>query len=453
MSSNASLLFLGILMVFSVGNSKLLPVSQLNSHLETIVPGVVTFIGPSSTGKSSIIGQLLAFRMDSNKKEEAIKKAKDAGKPNLAFSSIVDTTDAEVEAGRTLTSKYVPFPSFNKRLTLLDTPSEVEYDQQMTKAVGIADAVVIVVSAIADEFDAQGGWLIDYINLCIGLNKKNFVFAINKIDAVEDQENRYNTVVEALREVVDQAGLDYEEYSFIPVSGYNNHNLLTVATETYPWYQGVALMTKVNELLPQISISTDSTSRLSFPIYNAEEVKNKGTIAYGKLEQNILKTFSDVKLCPSGISTKITQITDIHGQKRDVISSSEFVGVALRGVSIDELPYGTYLTTDQKCIETTAVRATIHWKNLDFMQIGSFDATTQFGGFSTSMKVAGDCEGYSCGNVKSASVFKNRQSSNVRFESNNDKLPFSDRLASGKFFALRENSKTIGIGTVEDLLN
>ena len=106
----------------------------------------------------------------------------------------------------------------------------------MAVGASFADLAVILI-------DAKQGVLVQtrrHARICALMGIKYFVFAVNKMDLVGYDENRFNEIKSQIDELSKELSL--ESVYIIPVSATEGDNV-TKKSDNIPWYKGEALLT------------------------------------------------------------------------------------------------------------------------------------------------------------------------------------------------------------------
>ncbi len=142
--------------------------------------------GSVDDGKSTLIGRLL---VDSKAVlQDHLAGVQRAGETDLAL--LTDGLSAEREQGITIDVAYRYFNTESRKFIIGDAPGHEQYTRNMVTAASSADAAVVLVDATkldwknpALELLAQTRRHSLLVNL---LRVPSIVFAVNKLDAVED---------------------------------------------------------------------------------------------------------------------------------------------------------------------------------------------------------------------------------------------------------------------------
>lgn len=92
-----------------------------------------------------------------------------------------------------------------------------------------ADCAVLVVSANTGEFEAgisANGQTREHALLAYTLGVKQLIIAVNKMDMVNFNENRYVEIQKELANYIKKVGYNPEKVLFIPISGFHGDNMM-----------------------------------------------------------------------------------------------------------------------------------------------------------------------------------------------------------------------------------
>ena len=163
------------------------------------------------------------------------------------FALLVDGLAAEREQGITIDVAYRFFATEKRKFIVADTPGHEQYTRNMVTGASTADLAVILI-------DARKGVLTQtrrhsYLANLIGI--KNIVLAINKMDLIDYNQEKFDAIVADYEEFARIIGI--EKFSSIPLSGLAGDNIASRSNKT-PWYKGETLI----EHLEGVDISLDT---------------------------------------------------------------------------------------------------------------------------------------------------------------------------------------------------
>ena len=278
--------------------------------------------GSVDDGKSTLIGRLLyeaqlIFEDQITTLKQDSKKSGTQG-GEIDFALLVDGLAAEREQGITIDVAYRYFQTDKRRFVVADTPGHEEYTRNMVTAASTVDLAVILI-------DASKGVLFQtkrhaFIASLLGL--KQVVIAVNKMDLIGFNEERFRNIEESFREL--GRLLHFENVFAIPISALNGDNVVKESTET-SWYDGPTLLGAL-ESIP--NGESERPEPLRFPIQwvnrSGSDFRGySGTIASGEIESG--KTLMAM---PSGEKAIVDEIV-FPGKKLTKATKNQAVTIVL----------------------------------------------------------------------------------------------------------------------------
>jgi len=201
-------------------------------------------IGHVDAGKSTLMGHML-YEQESKK----------AGKASFAYAWVLDETGEERERGVTMDVGMTKFETTTKVITLMDAPGHKDFIPNMITGAAQADVAVLVVDASRGEFEAgfeTGGQTREHGLLVRSLGVTQLAVAVNKMDQVNWQQERFQEITGKLGHFLKQAGFKESDVAFIPTSGLSGENLITrsQSSELTKWYKGLCLLEQIDSFKP-----------------------------------------------------------------------------------------------------------------------------------------------------------------------------------------------------------
>src|SRR5699024_8612025 len=96
--------------------------------------------------------------------------------------------------------------------------------------------------------DATQGVLVQtrrHTRICSLMGIKHFVFAVNKMDLIHYDENRFDKIQKEIKMMMGE--YDYNSIKILPVSATEGDNV-TVKSSHMPWYKGESLLTYLENI-------------------------------------------------------------------------------------------------------------------------------------------------------------------------------------------------------------
>ena len=163
---------------------------------------------------------------------------------------------------------YRYFNTEARKFIIGDAPGHEQYTRNMVTAASSADAAVVLVDAIKLDWKNPNLELLPQTrrhSLLVNLLRvPSIVFAINKLDAVDDAALAYTNIEGALRKFAQEAGITIT--AMVPVSALKGWNVVDTANaDQAAWcgYTGPSLLSILEEL-PNTPAETDVA--FSFPV-------------------------------------------------------------------------------------------------------------------------------------------------------------------------------------------
>ncbi|PQA83801.1 sulfate adenylyltransferase [Limnohabitans sp. TS-CS-82] len=268
--------------------------------------------GSVDDGKSTLIGRLL---VDTKAVlQDHLAGVQRSGETDLAL--LTDGLSAEREQGITIDVAYRYFNTEARKFIIGDAPGHEQYTRNMVTAASSADAAVVLVDAIKLDWKNPALELLPQTrrhSLLVNLLRvPSIVFAINKLDAVEDPALAYKNIEAALRKFAKEAGISIT--AMVPVSALKGWNVVTTENnDQADWcgYTGPSLLSILEEL-PNTPAETEVA--FSFPVQWVEKFHDSGVttqgrrVFWGRVATGTIEPGQTIKVFPSGQTAVVSQV-------------------------------------------------------------------------------------------------------------------------------------------------
>jgi sulfate adenylyltransferase subunit 1 len=268
--------------------------------------------GSVDDGKSTLIGRLL---VDTKAVlQDHLAGVQRSGETDLAL--LTDGLSAEREQGITIDVAYRYFNTEARKFIIGDAPGHEQYTRNMVTAASSADAAVVLVDAIKLDWKNPSLELLPQTrrhSLLVNLLRvPSVVFAINKLDAVEDPALAYKNIEAALRKFAKEAGIAIT--AMVPVSALKGWNVVdTTNADQAAWcgYTGPSLLSILEEL-PNTPAETEVA--FSFPVQWVEKFHDSGVttqgrrVFWGRVATGTIEPGQTIKVFPSGQTAVVSQV-------------------------------------------------------------------------------------------------------------------------------------------------
>nr|KAF6505421.1 HBS1 like translational GTPase [Rousettus aegyptiacus] len=277
-------------------------------------------IGHVDAGKSTLMGHMLYLLGNVNKRtmHKYEQESKKAGKASFAYAWVLDETGEERERGVTMDVGMTKFETTTKVITLMDAPGHKDFIPNMITGAAQADVAVLVVDASRGEFEAgfeTGGQTREHGLLVRSLGVTQLAVAVNKMDQVNWQQERFQEITGKLGHFLKQAGFKESDVAFIPTSGLSGENLITRSrlSELTKWYKGLCLLEQIDQ--------------------------GSGFCVTGKIEAGYIQTGDRLLAMPPNETCTAKGIT-LHDEPVDWAAAGDHVSLTLVGMDIIKINVG-----------------------------------------------------------------------------------------------------------------
>ncbi|MHA1803827.1 MAG: translation elongation factor EF-1 subunit alpha, partial [Promethearchaeota archaeon] len=255
-----------------------------------------------------------------------------------SYAYVFDRLKEERQRGITIDLAFRKFETPSKYFTIIDAPGHADFVKNMITGASQADAAVLVVSGKKGEMEvgiAANGQTREHAYLAQTLGVKQLVVAINKADAYEYSEDRFNECKEAVSQLLRNIGFPIKKIHFVPVSGLKGENL-TTKSDKMPWYDGPTLIEAIDKFeVPEKPI--DKPLRL--PIQDAYKIKGTGVVPVGRVETGVLKKGDKVIIMPTEFQGEVRSIEMHHEEIPEAIPGDN-IGISIRGLQMKDVGRG-----------------------------------------------------------------------------------------------------------------
>ncbi|XP_056150534.1 HBS1-like protein [Lampris incognitus] len=300
-------------------------------------------IGHVDAGKSTLMGHLLFLLGNVNKRtmHKYEQESKKAGKASFAYAWVLDETGEERDRGVTMDVGMTKFETTSKVVTLMDAPGHKDFIPNMITGAAQADVAVLVVDASRGEFEAgfeAGGQTREHGLLVRSLGVTQLAVAVNKMDQVNWQQERFKEILSKLGHFLKQAGFKDSDVFYIPTSGLSGENLTTRSSvpELTAWYSGPCLLEQIDAFKsPQRS--TDKAFRLC--VSDVFKDQGSGFCVTGKIEAGYVQTGDRILAMPPNETCSVKGIT-LHDEPLDWAAAGDHVSLTVTGMDIIKINVG-----------------------------------------------------------------------------------------------------------------
>jgi elongation factor Tu len=364
----------------------------------------------------------------------AITKVLQKHDSTVSFRSFdsIDNAPEEKARGITIAVAHVEYQTKNRHYAHVDCPGHADYIKNMITGAAQMDGAILVVAAT----DGPMPQTREHILLARQVGVPFVVVALNKVDAVDDP-GLLELVELEVRELLTSYGFPGDDIPVVPVSA------LGALNGEEKWEKGIEdLMAAVDSYIPTPEREKDKPFLM--PIEDIFSISGRGTVVTGRIERGTVKVGEEMEI----IGFRDTQkkvITGVEMFKKllDQGEAGDNVGLLVRGLEKDEAERGQVVAKPGSIKGHTKFKGEVYVLKKDEggrhtpffkgYRPQFYFRTTDVTGVAqlpegTEMVMPGD---------------------NVQMEV---ELISPVAMEKGLRFAIREGSRTIGAGTVSEIV-
>jgi elongation factor Tu len=351
-----------------------------------------------------------------------------------AFDEI-DKAPEERERGITIATAHVEYETENRHYAHVDCPGHADYVKNMITGAAQMDGAILVVSAA----DGPMPQTREHILLARQVGVPSMVVFMNKCDMVDDEE-LLDLVELELRELLSSYDFPGDD---IPIVRGSALRALESGDANDEWgAKLMELMAAVDSYIPLPPRDVDKDFLM--PIEDIFTIQGRGTVVTGRVERGIVKVGDEVAIVGIRPTTK-TIVTGVEMFRKllDRGEAGDNIGVLLRGTKKDDVERGQVLAKPGSITPHTKFKGEV------------YVLTKEEGGRHTPFFQGYRPQFY----FRTTDVTgSSRLPDGVEMVMPGDNVSLSVELIApiamekGVRFAIREGGRTIGAGTVSDII-
>jgi elongation factor Tu len=245
----------------------------------------------------------------------------------------IDAAPEEKARGITINTAHVEYETSDRHYAHVDCPGHADYVKNMITGAAQMDGAILVVAAT----DGPMPQTREHILLARQVGVPAMVVALNKVDAVDDPELLELVELE-VRELLSAYEFPGDDIPVVKVSA------LKALEGDENWEKSVIeLMDAVDSYIP--TPTRDIDKPFLMPVEDIFTIQGRGTVATGRVERGKVKVNESVEIV--GIRpTKTTVVTGVEMFKKllDEGMAGDNVGLLLRGVDRKDIERGQVIS-------------------------------------------------------------------------------------------------------------
>ena len=261
----------------------------------------------------------------------AITKVLSKHNPKNTFRSFdsIDNAPEEKARGITIAAAHVEYETPNRHYAHVDCPGHADYIKNMITGAAQMDGAILVVAAT----DGPMPQTREHILLARQVGVPYIVVALNKTDMVEDAE-LLELVEMEVRELLSSYQFPGDDLPVVKVSA------LGALNGEPEWEAKIdELMAAVDAYIPMPERVTDKP--FIMPIEDIFSIQGRGTVITGRIEKGIIKVGEECEIV-GFTATRKTTVTGVEMFKKllDEGRAGDNVGLLLRGIEKHDVERG-----------------------------------------------------------------------------------------------------------------
>jgi elongation factor Tu len=353
---------------------------------------------------------------------------------DMAYANI-DATPEERARGITINSAHVEYETEHRHYAHVDCPGHADYIKNMITGAAQMDAAILVVAAT----DGVMPQTREHVLLARQVGVPQIIVFLNKCDMVDDPE-LIDLVEMDVRDLLSKYEFPGDEVPVIRGSALKATEAKSIDDPACKPI--LELMDALDTYIPDPAHEDDKPFLL--PIEDVMTISGRGTVVTGRVERGIIKLNDEAEIVGIRPTSK-TVVTGLEMFRKtlDYAQGGDNIGALLRGITHDQVERGQVLAKPGSIVPHDKFTATVyilskeeggrHTAFINGYRPQFFFRTTDITGnitlpAGTDMVMPGD---------------------NVTF---NVDLIHPIAMEKGTKFSIREGGRTVGAGTVSEIL-
>jgi elongation factor Tu len=360
-----------------------------------------------------------------------VMNKKDPKNTVRTFDSI-DNAPEERERGITIATAHVEYSTANRHYAHVDCPGHADYIKNMITGAAQMDGAILVVSAA----DGPMPQTREHILLARQVGVPFIVVFMNKIDMVDDPE-LLDLVELEMREL-----LSFYEFPGDEIPIVRGSALKAINSEAEGEAQIEELMKAVDSYIPLPQRETDKPFLM--PVEDVFTISGRGTVATGKVERGKVKVGEEIEIVGMRPTVKrVVTGVEMFRKLLDEGQAGDNVGLLLRGTDKKDVERGQVIAA------TGSITPHTHFKAQAYV------LTKEEGGRHTPF-FNGYRPQFYFRTTDVTGVAELPEGTEMVMPGDNvaltNKLITPIAMQQGLRFAIREGGRTVGAGTISEIL-
>ena len=261
----------------------------------------------------------------------------------------IDGAPEEKQRGITINTAHVEYETANRHYAHVDCPGHADYVKNMITGAAQMDGGILVIAAT----DGPMAQTREHILLARQVGVPRLVVFLNKCDMMDDEE--FIDLVEMeVRELLNEYDFPGDDTPIVRGSA------LGALNGEAQWVEKVEeLMAVVDEYIPTPVRDTDKPFLM--PVEDVFTITGRGTVATGRVERGQVKVGDNVEIV--GIKDTLASVVtgvEMFRKLLDYAEAGDNIGVLLRGITRDQVQRGQVLVKPKTVNPHTKFKAQVY---------------------------------------------------------------------------------------------
>lgn len=263
----------------------------------------------------------------------------------------IDKAPEERERGITISTAHVEYETPVRHYAHVDCPGHADYVKNMITGAAQMDGAILVVAAT----DGPMAQTREHILLSRQVGVPYIVVFMNKCDMVEDEE-LLDLVEMEIRDLLSEYDFPGDDTPIIRGSAFQ-----ALQDPSSAWGDKILdLFNEIEAYIPEPQRDTDKPFLM--PVEDVFSITGRGTVATGRVESGIVKVQDEVEIV--GLSEEVRKVVvtgvEMFRKLLDQAEAGDNIGVLLRGVQRTDIERGQVLAKPGSITPHTKFKAQVY---------------------------------------------------------------------------------------------
>jgi elongation factor Tu len=332
----------------------------------------------------------------------------------------------------TIATSHVEYATPKRHYAHVDCPGHADYIKNMITGAAQMDGAILVVSAV----DGPMPQTREHVLLAKQVNVPYMVVALNKVDAVDDPQ-LVDLVELEVRELLSSYGFPGNDIPVVRVSALGALNGDQAGVDSV-----LKLMDALDTYIPMPEREVDKPFMM--PIEDVFSISGRGTVVTGRVERGKVKVGEEIEIVGfKPTEKKVVTGVEMFRKLLDAGEAGDNIGVLLRGVEKDDVERGQVLAKPGSIKAHTKFKGEVYILSKD--EGGRH--TPFFNGYRPQFYIRTTDVTGSLKLPEGVEMVMPGDNTSITAE-----LHTPVALEKGARFAIREGGRTVGAGTITEIV-